>query len=124
MSLIGQTTNSVAFKNLGDGVAGRIVAFEDYQAKVFGTNEPKVFPSGDPVMGVRITLETRPGDAESRTALWAEGKEILKAIRTAVRAMGAGDLEAGADLSVQFTGYQGRAKVFTAAYARAEETPF
>jgi hypothetical protein len=105
----------------GATVAGRIVAFEDYQEQDFYTKAPKVYEkSGDPVMGVRITLEQTPGDAESRIALWAHGKLMLTAIRQAVRAAGARDLELGADLAVTFTSYQGRAKAYQAAYTRPE----
>lgn len=102
-------------------VAGRIVAFEDYQEQDFYTKEPKVYEkSGDPVMGVCITLESVPGDAESRVTLWAKGKLMLTAIRQAVKATGARDLEVGADLAVTCTGYQGRAKTYQAAYTRPE----
>lgn len=121
MSLIGNSGTSASFGAVGDAVAGVIVAFEDYQELDFYTKEPKVYEkSGDPVMGVRITLEQTPGDGDSRITLWAKGKLQLTAIRQAVKAAGARDLEVGADLAVTFTGYQGRAKTFQAAYARPE----
>jgi hypothetical protein len=102
-------------------VAGRIVAFDDYQEQDFYTKAPKVYEkSGDPVMGVRITLEQTPGDAESRVILWAHGKLMLSEIAQAVRATGARDLEHGANLTVTCTGYQGRAKTYQAAYTRPE----
>lgn len=121
MSLIGNSGLSAKFQTVGDAVAGRIVSFEDYQEQDFYTKEPKVYEkSGDPVMGVRITLEQEPGNEESRITLWAHGKLQLQAIRNAVRATNARDLEVGADLAVTFTGYQGRAKAYQAAYARPE----
>lgn len=121
MSLIGNSGASASFTAVGDAVAGRIVQFEDYQELDFYTKEPKTYEkSGDPVMGVRITLEQTPGDAESRITLWAHGALQLKAIRTAVKGTGARDLELGADLAVTYTGLQGRAKVYQAAYARPE----
>jgi hypothetical protein len=102
-------------------VAGRVVAFQDYQEQNFYTNEPKVYEkSGDPVMGVCITLEQTPGDAESRVMLWAHGKLMLSAIAQAVKATGARDLEHGANLSVTCTGHQGRAKTYQALYMRPE----
>lgn len=129
MSLIGNSGESASFKNVNDTVAGRIVAFEDYQevefsddaAKGIKRGDPKFYPkSGDPVMGVRITLEKTPGDADSRVTLWAHGKLMLTAIREAVKGSGARDLELGADLAVAFTGYSGRAKTYQAQYVRAD----
>jgi hypothetical protein len=124
MSVIASTSGSqypsVSFKSIGDSVAGRIVATEDYQETVFGSKDLKFFPSGDPVMGVRITMELTPGDESSRVTLWAQGKRMLQAIAAAVKGAGAADIEIGADLALTFTGYDGRAKVFQGAYARPE----
>lgn len=123
MSVIGSTSgpSAVSFKNVGDSVAGRIVSFADYQVKDFNTGDPKVFEkSGDPVMGCAIVLEKTPGDAASQVTLYAEKPRMLKAISAAVRAQGASDIEAGADLAVTWTGMDGRAKAFSAAYARPE----
>jgi hypothetical protein len=131
MSVIGSTSGedrypSAAFKSIGDGVAGRVVATEDYQEKVFGSTDLKFFPSGDPVMGVRITLEMTPGDEATRVTIWAQGKRMLQAIAKAVKGAGAPDIELGSDLALTFTGYDGRAKVYQAAYVRPEvnEVPF
>ena len=114
---------AVTFKNVGDSVAGRIIGTEDYQETVFGSKDLKFYPqSGDPVMGVRVYLETVPGDESSRVTLWCQGKLLMKAVATAFRAAGAQDLEIGADLAVTFTGYDGRAKTYSAAYSPAEAT--
>lgn len=123
MSVIGSTAGAPAvnLKNVGDSVAGRIVSFEDYQVKDFSSGEPKFFPkSGDPIMGVRIVLEVTPGDASSQVTLYAEKVNMLKAIASAVRATGATDLEKDADLAVTFSGWDGRAKAFQAAYDRSD----
>lgn len=132
MSIIANTSTgskapAVKFQSIGDAVAGRIVDIEDYQETVFGTvtaqnpqGEPKFYPSGDPVMGVRVTLETDPGNEGSRVTLWGQGKRLLQAISRAVKDSGASDLEIGGDLAVTFTGYDGRAKLYQAAYARPE----
>jgi hypothetical protein len=132
VSVIGNTStasSAVKFANLGDSVGGRIVAFEEYQEKEFGDNpaagikkgDLKFYPkSGDPVMGVLVTLERNPGDVSSRVSLYAQGARMLKAIAAVVKAEGASDLEIGADLAVTFTGYDGRAKVYQAAYGRPE----
>ena len=113
---------SVAFKAVGDSVAGRIVGIENYQVTEFGSNPPvpKFYPkSGDPVMGIRITLETRPGDASSRVTLWAQGKKLMLSIAKAFRESGANDVTVGDDLAVTFTGYDGAAKTYHAAYSVA-----
>jgi hypothetical protein len=86
-----------------DSVVGRIVATEDYQEKAFGTKELKALPSGEPSMGVRITLETVLGDESSRVVLWAGDVSTLRAIAAAVMATGATDLEVGADLTLMYT---------------------
>lgn len=130
MTLIANTSTSerypaVSFKSIGDSVGGRIVHYEEYQEQDFYTKEPKVWPkSGDPVMGVRITLETNPGDVASRVQLWASGRKMLQAIAKAVKDQGANDIAEGADLAVTFTGFDGRAKTYQAAYAAPESAPF
>ncbi len=117
----GSAYPSVVFKNVGDAVAGRIVGHEDYQETVFGTREPKTYPdSGDPVMGVRIHLETVPGDKSSRVTLWCQGKLLMRAVAQAIRKAGHADVTDGSDLAVTFTGYDGRAKTYDADYSPAE----
>lgn len=122
MSAIGNVGGppSVNLKSVGDSVAGRIVSFEDYHVKEFGTDNLRYFPSGDPIMGTRIVLETIPGDTSSQVTLYVEKVRMLKAIANAFRAAGATDLEVGADLAVTWTGMDGRAKAYQAAYARAD----
>jgi len=99
----------------GATAAGRILAYEDYQEQDFYTKEPKFFPSGDRVMGVRITLEQTPGDADSRVPFWVQGAKMLRAIAAAVKAQGAKDLELGAYLTVTRT-----EEGYLATYARPE----
>ena len=119
---------SVKFQAVGDNVAGRIVAFEDYQEKEFEDDKKRgvskgdlaFYPSGDPIMGVMVHLETDPGDEASRVTLWVKGKLLSKAVAAAFRKAGATDLEIGADLAVTFTGYDGRAKTYSSAYARPD----
>lgn len=117
---------SVSFKQVGDDVAGIIVAFEDYQETVYGSKELKTYPSGDPIMGVRVHLELVPGDESSRVTLWAQGKLLMKAIAIAMKNAGVSDIGIGDQLAVKFTGYDGRAKTYSAAYEKAEtdEAPF
>ena len=111
---------SVSFKNVGDAVAGRIIGFDDYQVSDWQTKEPKFFKSGDPIMGTKVHLETSPGDESSRVTLFAEKVNMLKAVAAAVREAGKNDIAIGDDLAVTFTGYEGRAKTFSAAYSPAE----
>lgn len=111
---------TVSFKNLGDSVAGRIVAFEDYQPNDFNTGLPKTFKDGKPWPGVRIHLEQEPGNESTRVTLYAEKINMLNAIGSAVATSGADDIEVGADLAVTFSGRDGQAHTFTAQYARAE----
>lgn len=110
---------SANLRNAGDSVAGRIVGFEDYQVKDWSTKEPKFFPSGDPIMGTRIHLETNPGDETSRVTLYAEKVNMLKAIAVAVRKAGKDDIAEGDDLAVTRTGLDGRSITYSADYATA-----
>lgn len=119
---------AVKFKAVGDAIAGRIIAFEDYQEKEYADDQargvkkgdPKTYPSGDPIMGTKISLETNPGDESSRVTLWAQGKLMLAAIAAAVRGSERADIAVGDDLAVTFTGYDGRAKAYSAAYSPAD----
>lgn len=134
MSLIASATTASAasLKNVGDSVAGRITGIEDYQLKEFGGTDLQFRKDKNgnfildgngqkiPQMGVRITLETEPGNASSATTLWVEKWRMVKAIGAAVVQAGASDIEVGGDLAVTFVGYEGRAKTFSAAYAKPE----
>jgi hypothetical protein len=111
---------TVSLKNLGDSVAGRIVAFEDYQPTDFNTKELKTFKDGSPWPGVRIHLEQEPGNEATRVTLYAEKINMLNAIGTAVAAAGASDIEVGGDLAVTFSGRDGQAHTFSAQYAKPE----
>ena len=131
----GTSYPAVKFKNIGDNVAGRIISIEDFQeteyaddpAKGVKKGDLKFYPSGDPIMGVKVGLETIPGDETSRVTLYVQGKRLMKAVATAFRRAGAADLEEGADLAVVHPGYDGRAKAYSAEYSRPvieDEPPF
>ena len=79
-----------------NAVAGRIVAFNDYQI------------SGRPVMGVRIELA-------DGNAIWADTPAMLHAIARAVKRTGARDLEVGGNI-----GMAGSGGVYGAVYERPE----
>ena len=77
-------------------MAGRIVAFNDYQLKE--GDEPRFYPSGNPVMGVRIALKLGTGE---QTVLYAEDPKVLHAIAKALRRTGARDIRRGGFLAVE-----------------------
>lgn len=110
-----------SFKNIGDKVAGTIAEIAEYQVRDFETQEPKFYPkSGDPIMGVRITLRTDPNDWRSHVTLWAEKPLMIRAIRQAVQDEGAEDLEERGDLAVMLKGRAGLTMLWEAAYSRPE----
>ena len=90
---------AVMFKIVGDSVSGRIIGVEPYQET-----------------GVKIHLETSPGDDASRVTLWCEGAKLTQAVESAFRAANVSCLAVGDDLAVRFTGYEGRPKVYDTVY--------
>lgn len=115
----GASHPGVQFANPGDGVQGAVViSFESRQERAFapprpdGTqvpyNEraPLFFPSGDPIYGVVVTvqtsLRTTPEDDGIR-ALFVEGKGKKATLRDAIKAAGATGLEVGGVIDFVFT---------------------
>lgn len=80
----------------------------DYDPQNPGGGNPKVFPSGDPIMGVIVTVQTAErdpsieGDAGKRT-FYIEGRYLKEAVRHAVQTAGRRGLEVGGQLEVEFT---------------------
>lgn len=78
----------------------------DYDPNNPGGGALKVFPSGDPIMGVLVEVQTHepinPDDDGKRT-FYIEGRYIKEAVKTAVRTSGARGLEVGGRISVTFT---------------------
>lgn len=80
----------------------------DYDKNNPGGGDPKFYPSGDPIMGVVVEVQTTERDPSieddtgART-FYVEGRYIKEAVRDAVRAAGAPGLEVGGQLSVTFT---------------------
>lgn len=113
-----ETYPSIKFAQIGDSVAGRIIDIGEVQQREFGTNALLTWPDGNPRMQGVITLET-PGDGGTRT-LWTKGR-LLTAVRTAVHAAGASDLEVGGALTVRYVANESTragsaAKVYEVAY--------
>jgi len=66
----------------------------------------KFFPSGDPIMGVVVevqTTERTDHEDDGKRTFYIEGRYIKEAVRTAVRTAGARGLEVGGTIRVTFT---------------------
>lgn len=73
-----------------------------------GAGAGKVFPSGDPIMGILVEVQTderddTDDDDDGRRTFYIEGRWLKEAVREGVRASGAAGLEVGARLRVAFT---------------------
>lgn len=88
--------------------APKAVQEREYDKDNPGGGAPKFFPSGDPIMGVHVVLQTDERDAsieddDGRRTFYCEGRYIKEAVRNAVRNAGANGLEVGGRLTVTFT---------------------
>lgn len=73
-----------------------------------GGGTPRVFPSGDPIIGLTVEVQTTERDPsieddDGTRTFWIEGRYLKEAVRNAVRAAGAPGLEVGGKLKVTFT---------------------
>jgi len=102
------------FENPGTTRVGTIAAppvarqERDYDPSNPGGGAPKTFPSGDPIMGIVIEVNTDERDPanrddDGRRTFYVEGRYLKEAVRNGVRAAGADKLEVGAVLKVTFT---------------------
>lgn len=105
--LLGSGLPSAKFGEIGDTVRGTIRKIgEPRQARDMDDN-PKVWPSGDPVMQFNIELQTDDMDngANGVVNLWVQaGSELQRALAKAVRASGANEIVEGAQVAVQHSG--------------------
>lgn len=115
----GQSAPGIQFLQPGDGVQGaRIISFESRQERAFvpprpdGTvvpyneRQPLFFPSGDPIYGVVVTVQTSlrtSAEDDGIRALFVEGKGKKATLRDAIRAAGASGLEVGGVIDFVFT---------------------
>lgn len=118
MSIFGkrEANPSAKFNNIGDQVEGEILSVsEPMQAREYGTGEPSFWKTGRPKMQVAIKLATNQRDPQIEgddgvRNLWViddfglNDYSMLDAVRRAVEAAGASDLEVGGRLAVQFYG--------------------
>lgn len=89
----------------------------------------KVFPSGDPIMGILVDLQTTERDPKEEgdtgvRRLYVESKNFKQTLRDAIQLAGGKGLEKGARLSVNFTHRDDpmdkqSAKNYTAVYTTA-----
>lgn len=101
------------FDTPGTTVGGRIVSPpKAFQEREFNRTTkrsdgpPKVFPSGDPIMGISVDVQTTiRTDAEDDGVrrIYIQGKRLKDATREAIRAAGAPGLEVGGELHVTYT---------------------
>lgn len=111
----GSGAPTAKFEQPGTTIGGRIVAPpRSHQEREYDRNNPgkgalKTFPSGDPIMGITIDVQTdqrdpsNPDDDGVRR-IYVEGKRLKEAVRNAVVASGSPKLEVGGILQVTFTG--------------------
>lgn len=118
MSIFGkrEANPSAKFTNIGDTIEGEILSIsEPMQAREYQTGEPSFWKTGRPKMQVAIKLATTQRDPEiegddGTRNLWVlddfglNDYSMLDAVRRAVEAAGASDLEVGGRLAVQFYG--------------------
>jgi|SRR6478609_2892576 len=86
----------------------RAVQEREFDLRNPGGGDPKYYPSGDPIMGVHVTMNTTERDAsdpedDGTRTFYCEGRYLKEAVRNAVKATGAQGLEVGGVLSVTFT---------------------
>ena len=86
----------------------KAVQERDYDPNNPGGGNPKVFPSGDPIMGVHVVVQTAERDAsidgdDGRRTFYIEGRYLKEAVREGVRNAGAPGLEVGGQITVTFT---------------------
>lgn len=89
---------ALKFPDIGTTWKGTVVDKAARQQTDFTTGDPKVWPNGDPMMEVIITLTLDDGD-EGR--LFVRG-QMLAAVRQAVAAAGATTIDVGGRLAVKF----------------------
>lgn len=75
----------------------------EYDPNNPGGGAPKVFPSGDPIMGIFVDVR-EDATGEDHT-FYVEGKRLKDAVKGAIRAAGSNGLEVGGKLDITLTHY-------------------
>jgi hypothetical protein len=120
------------FDNVGDTAKGTIESLEMMQQKDVDTEQPVFWPDGKPKMMLRVVLATdlsEDGEDDGKRSVYVRG-QMQTVVRDAVKASGAGSIEVGGTLAVQFTalGEKKKAawnapKVYKASYKAPVATP-
>lgn len=81
---------------------------KDYDPNNPGGGKPKFYPSGDPIMGITVEVQTDERDPsieddDGARTFWIEGRYLKDAVRAAIRAGGANGLQVGGRITVTFT---------------------
>ena len=103
------------FSEIGASVTGTVESAEVVQKRNFDSGEPEFWSDGKPVQQIRVSLSTSlrdpadPEDDGNRSVYIKGWGDQLRALRSAIKAAGADDLEAGG--------------TFTATYVRDGELP-
>src|SRR4030095_4194710 len=134
---MGGSGKAFEFANIGDTVTGTITEMKKQQQTDFQSGAPAVWPSGEPKMMLRITLQTELQDSEDDeglrsvylrggnfTATRGKGSAGLMAVKDAVKRSGAPDgIQLGGKLMLQYSGEapapakgMNAAKLYTASY--------
>lgn len=98
------------FETVGASITGTVVAAEARQRTDLDTGKPATWDNGDPQMQVVITLATDerdpddPDDDGHRNVYVKAWGPQLRALRDAVRASGAKDIEAGGVFTATYSG--------------------
>lgn len=129
----GSSARSAEFKIVGTSVGGKIISKpQSYHTREYDKLNPgqgplKYYPSGDPIMGIRVDVQTtlrEDADDDGVRRFYLESQRQLGAVRDAVRAVDAPGLQQGGVLVMTFTGTeegQGSipAKTWAASYSPA-----
>lgn len=107
--LMGAAVPSAKFDQVGAEVSGRVVHRETRLQTVFGTNEVKHWPSGDPMYQLVVHIQTTQRNPMIENdngvrAIYVKGKNFTDAVRDAVKAVGAPGVEVGGSIRVQYVG--------------------
>lgn len=114
---MGSSSPAFSFNRPGDTIVGRILTEpQAVQQKVFGTNEPAVWPSGDPKMQIVFQVQTtwqnyegiatpdRSKPDNGVRTVYVKGKHFEKALKDAILAARADWLDVGGMFMATYTG--------------------
>jgi hypothetical protein len=116
-SVLMGSARAASFGTQGEYVGGRILGDPAaYHVREYSRDKPgggplAYFPSGDPIMGISVDVQTTqrdatdPGDRGARR-LYIEKQRQLAAVRDAVREAGASGLAKNGELFMAWVGYE------------------